>query len=208
MTAGGRRWRVVAAVAMCGLALAGCRNVHGVAPTRAALEEAGFRDVELSFHSGGGIDLVRVDAVTATGAPPGEQGLRTGAEAVWRTLPLRFDQLLVSLRAPGALVGRNFGYEELTGLFGARAPGLDRRQVGDEVVESGLKLVVLLSAGGLLSVGLVVGLTLFALRNVRRRRSAARGEDHAEGDGSFPGLEDASPTAGASAAEGEGAIPS
>lgn len=211
MTGGRRQWRAAAALVLCGLALAGCRNVRGVAPTRQALEQAGYRDVEVSFRSGGGIDLVRVDAVPATGTPPDEQGLRAAGEAVWRTLPLRFDQLHVSVRAPGAVVGTTFGYEELSRLFGAREPGLDRRQVGDEVVESGLKLVVLLSIGALLSVGLVVGLTLFALRNVRRRRSAARrseDQDQADGDGSFPALGDPSPTAGASAAEGEEAMPS
>jgi len=193
------RGRRLAAILVCVLALAGCRNVHGVPETRAALERAGYRDVDVAFRSGGGIDLVRVDAVSATGE------LEPGAAAVWGTLPFRFDQLHLSVEAPDRTVAATFTHERLTGLFGPRQPGLDRRQVGDEVVESGLKLMVLLSAGALLSVALVLGLTLLALCGVRRRRRST--DDQDDGDGSFPGLEDASPTAGA-ASEGPDSIPS
>ena len=204
MTNRPRPWPV--AVACCVL-LAACSGARGVPATRHALERVGYREVDVSFRSGGGIDLVRVDAVAATG------DLEPGAAAVWATLPLRFDRLHLSVDAPDRAAGATFTYEQLTALFGPRAPGLDRRQVGDEVVESGLKLVVLLSAGALLSVGLVVGLTLFAVGKVRRRRrSPAREDDQDDWDGSFPGLDNDSPAEGASptagASEGPDAMPS
>lgn len=202
-----RRWRPAALVALVGLALAGCSNVRGVAATRDALEEVGYRDVEVSFRSGAGIDLVRVEAVPVDGSAPDQQRVEVAAGAVWRSLPMRFDRLQLAISGPGFTIGAVYGYDDLAALFGARAHGLDYRQVGDQVVAGGLKLVVLLSIGALLSVALVVGLALFSLRNVRRRRSAARGEaGQGEGDGSFP-EEETSPTAGASAADGP-AIPS
>ncbi|MDQ6724847.1 MAG: hypothetical protein M3066_01525 [Actinomycetota bacterium] len=158
----------VAALVAAALALGGCRNVHGAAEVSSALGQVGYGDVDVSFRSGGGIDLVRIDATTA--AAPDDQRLRQAAAAVWSTLPFRFDRLRLSVTAPERVVDATYGYEQLTGLFGPRPAGLDRRQVGDEVVVSGLKLVVLLSVGALLSVALVLALTLFALRNVRRRR--------------------------------------
>lgn len=164
-----RAWALrLAAVLACATALAGCRNVHGVAAVRSALADAGYSAVEVSFRSGGGIDLVRIDADAAN--VPDDVRLQQGAAAVWATLPFRFDRLRFSVRADGRVVDATYGYAELSQLLGPRPAGLDRRQVGDEVVVSGLKLVVLLSVGALLSVGLVLGLTLFGLRNVRRRR--------------------------------------
>ncbi|MDQ2825825.1 MAG: hypothetical protein M3Y04_02475, partial [Actinomycetota bacterium] len=185
------------------LALAGCRNVRGVAEVRTALGQAGYGDVTVSFRSGGGIDLVRIDATAAQA--PDDQRMQQGAAAVWSSLPFRFDRLRLSVTAPERAVDVTYSYEQLAGLFGPRPPGLDRRQVGDEVVVSGLKLVVLLSVGALLSVGLVLGLTLFALRNVRRRRRRL------PDDGSLPislfgepepEADDPSQTVGASPAAG------
>lgn len=191
----------------CGLLLTGCRNVGGVPATTAALEKAGYREVSISFRSGGGIDLVRVDGTADW------PELQRAAAVVWATLPFRFDRLRMVVSAANQAGDATFSYEQMAGRFGPRPPGLDRRQVGDQVVVSGLKLVVLLSVVALLSVGLVLGLTLFALRNVRRRRRSARGDDHDDWDGSFPEPEpdepeDASPTAGAAGADGPEAMPS
>ena len=186
----------------CGLLLTGCRGVRGVPATRAALEGAGYRDVAISFRSGGGIDLVRVDGTADT------VELQGGAAVVWATLPFRFDRLRLVIGASDHAGDATFSYEQMADLFGPRPPGLDRRQVGDEVVVSGLKLVVVLAVAAVLSVGLVLGLTLFALRNVRRRRRSAPGEDHDAWDGSFPEPDSASPTAGAAGVDGPEAIPS
>jgi hypothetical protein len=86
---------------------------------------------------------------------------------VWRTLPVRFDQLIV---ASGDAT-TPFSYEDLTGRFGPRDPSLDGKQVDEEVVERGVKLMLVLSAGAILSVGAVVVTVLAVLRAARAARS-------------------------------------
>ncbi|HEX2119760.1 MAG TPA: hypothetical protein VHF91_11295 [Acidimicrobiales bacterium] len=178
------------------LAMAGCGNARGVADTRRALERSGYEKVDISLRSGGGVDVVTVEAEPAA-APPAD----TAAEVVWRTLPVRFDQLVVTLgRQPAT-----FGHEALAGRFGPRDPALDRRQIGEEVVESGLKLMLLLSAGALLSVGAVVVTGLAALRAARRAWGGGRQRSDDQAEGPISGLGDDSPTAD-SAAEGSGDV--
>jgi hypothetical protein len=194
------RARLGAAVLAAGaLALAGCGNARGVADTRRALERTGYEEVDISLRTGGGIDVVRVDAGPPAVAPPAE----VAAEVVWRTLPVRFDQLVVALGPQPA----TFGYEALSGRFGPRDPALDRRQIGEEVVESGLKLMLLLSAGALVSVGAVVGTGLLVLRAARRARGGGGGRDaHDQAEGPISGLGAGSATAGASAADDPGDV--
>ena len=190
-----------AVLALALLGLAGCGRAEGVADTRRALEGVGFIEVDVGVRSGGGIDVVRVDA---QGGDPDR-----AAEVVWDTLPVRFDQLVVTLGPSGPQSGNSgsgatsYGYQSLTERFGPRDPDLDRKQLSDQVVRDGLDLMLLLTLGALLSVGGVVALGLVLLRTARRRRPA-----QAEGPTSPPGDEDASPTAGASATEGPEAIPS
>jgi hypothetical protein len=184
------------------LAMVGCGRAEGVADTRRALEAAGFTEVDVGVRSGGGIDVVRVDAM---GGDPDR-----AAEVVWDTMPVRFDQLLVTLGPSGPTSGNSgsrassYGYQTLVERFGARDLDLDRKQLSDQVVRDGLDLMLLLSLGAVLSVGGVVALGLLLLRTARRGRP-----DQAEGPTSPPAAE-ASPTAGASATEADGpeAIPS
>ena len=145
------------------LALSACGRAQGVADTRRALEESGYRDVEVTLRTGGGIGVARVEAAAA-GAPPAE----TAAQVAWTRLPVRFDQLIVALGDQTA----PFSYQDLAGRFGARHPSLDRRQIDEEVVRSGVKLMLLLSAGALLSVAAVVVTGALALRAARRARAA------------------------------------
>ena len=184
-------------LALALLALAGCGRAEGLADTRRALEGAGYAEVDVNVRSGGGIDVVRVDAA---GAEPDR-----AAQVVWTTLPVRFDQLVVSLGREAS----NYGYEGLAERFGPRDPDLDRKQLSDQVVRDGLDLMLLLTLGAVLSVGGVVVLGLLLLRTARRGWGPAGG-DQAEGPPSGLGDEEASPTAGASATEAEGpeAIPS
>jgi hypothetical protein len=159
----GRRRRLVALVA-CVLALAACGRAQGVADTRRALERAGYRDVDISLRTGGGIGVARVEAGAGGTPPPAEQA----AEIAWSTLPVRFDQLVVVI-GDGST---SFGYDDLERRFGPRDPSLDGRQVDDEVVKSGLKLMLLLTGAAVVSVGVVVALGLAAVRAAKRARSA------------------------------------
>ena len=193
------RWGLLA---LALLGLAGCSRAEGVSDTRRALEGAGFSEVDVGVHSGGGIDVVRVDA---RGGDPDR-----AAQVVWDTLPVRFDQLVVTLGPSGPRSGNSgpgassYGYQTLVERFGPRDPDLDRKQLSDQVVRDGLDLMLLLALGAVLSVGGVVTLGLLLLRTARRGRA-----DQAEGPTSPLGDEEASPTAGASATDAEGpeAIP-
>nr|MDQ3640495.1 hypothetical protein [Actinomycetota bacterium] len=64
-----------------------------------------------------------------------------------------------------------FSYEDLAGRFGPRDSSLDGRQIDEEVVRSGFKLMLLLSGAALLSVGAVVVTGLLALKAARRMRT-------------------------------------
>lgn len=153
--------RLVLALAAV-LAVAGCGRAQGVADTRRALEDAGYREVKVDLRAASGIGIARVD--TAPGGPAPE----AAAQVVWETLPVTFDQLIVAI--DGAATP--FSYEELTSRFGARDPSLDGKQIDEQVVRSGLRLMLLLSAGALLSVGFVVVTALAGVRAVKRARAS------------------------------------
>lgn len=153
-----RRLALVVALA----ALAGCARAQGVDDTRRALEGAGYQEVRVDLRAGSGIGVARVD--TAPGGPAPE----TAARVIWETLPVSFDQLIVA--AGGETTA--FSYEELAGRFGPRDSSLDGKQIDEQVVRSGLKLMLLLSAGALLSVGFVVATALAGIRAMKKARAA------------------------------------
>lgn len=154
--------RRLALVLAAVLALAGCSRAQGVSDTRRALEGAGYREVEIDLRAGSGIGVARVD--TAPGGPAPERA----AEVVWETLPVRFDQLVVAVGGPAT----PFSYEELNDRFGPRDPSLDGKQVEEQLVRSGVRLMLVLSAGALLSVGLVVVSALAVVRATKRARAS------------------------------------
>jgi hypothetical protein len=150
--------RRVAAAALCVLLAAGCGRAEGVNDTRRALQDAGYLDVGIELHARNGVGVARVAA--APGGPPAD----TAAGVVWGTLPVRFDQLIVAVGDATT----PFSYEELAARFGARDPSLDGKQVDEEVVRSGLRLMLLLSAGAVLSVGAVVATGMAVVRAARK----------------------------------------
>ncbi len=174
------------------VALGGCERAQGVVDTKDALEGAGYRAVEVSLRTGAGIGVARVEA--AEGGPAPERA----AEVAWRTVPVRFDQLVVVVGSRS----ESFGYGDLAARFGPRDPSLDRRQIDDEVVRDGLELMLLLSIGALLSVAAVVALGLAVLRTARRVTGQAEGPASGLGEGA------ATPGAASETADGEDAIPS
>ncbi|HVL05332.1 MAG TPA: hypothetical protein VM388_05060 [Acidimicrobiales bacterium] len=156
------RRRLPALLVLAVVVLAGCGRAEGVADTRRALEGAGYQEVDIDLRARRGIGVARVEA--APGGPPADRG----AEVVWDRLPVRFDQLIVALGDAAT----PFSYEELAGRFGPRDPSLDGKQVDEQVVRSGLHLMLLLSAGALLSVGLVVVTGLAVVRATKRARAS------------------------------------
>jgi hypothetical protein len=182
--------RVAAALAVCGLGLAGCGAQSDYPATRRALEGLGYRNVSVTVRSGGGIVVARVDARS-----PIDRGPDTAVETVWRTLPVRFDQLVVA----GAPV---YGYDDLVARFGPRDPTLDRSRPGDAGGRTRSELLAVVTLGAVLAgAGLVAGILL-----VRRGLRAGRQQmDQTEGPGS--GLGAASPMADGSGA-GAGEMPS
>jgi hypothetical protein len=142
------------------LAVAGCSRAEGVKDTRRALEGAGYQGVDIDLRAGSGIGIARVDA--ASGPAP-----ETAARVVWETLPVSFDQLIVAVG--GATTP--FSYEELTGRFGPRDSSLDGKQIDEQVVRSGLRLMLLLSAGALLSVAFVVVTAHAGIRAIKKARA-------------------------------------
>ena len=154
--------RPLAVLALALVALAGCSRAQGVADTRRALEGAGYREVDIDLRAGSGIGVARVDAA------PGGPAPETAASVVWETLPVSFDQLIVAVGAERT----PFSYEELTSRFGPRDPTLDGRQIDEQVVRSGVRLMLLLSAGALISVGLVVVTALAVVRATKRARAS------------------------------------
>jgi hypothetical protein len=154
--------RRLAVLALVLVALAGCGRAQGVADTRRALEGAGYREVDVDLRAGSGIGVVRVDAA------PGGPAPETAARVIWETLPVTFDQLIVAVGGDTT----PFSYEELSGRLGPRQPSLERKQIDEQVIRSGLRLMLLLSAGAVLSVGLVVALALAVIRATRRIRAS------------------------------------
>ena len=191
--ANGRRLGVVLAAV---LLLPACGGTRGVGDTRHALEREGYRDVAVTVRSGGGIDVVRVDAA-------GDEPDRA-ARVVWTNLPVRFDQLVVALPPAGT---STYSYETLAQRLGPRDRSLDRKQVNEQVVRHGLDLMLVLTLGALLSVGGVVTLVWLVLRAARRGRSLPD-DDQAEGPISGLGVDSPTPAEPAAEAEGPGAIPS
>lgn len=154
--------RRLAVLALVLVALAGCGRAEGVRDTRKALEEAGYREVDDDLRTGSGIGVARVDA------GPGGPAPEIAARVIWETLPVTFDPLIVAV--DGAATP--FSYEELASRFGPRDPSLDGKQIDEQVVRSGLRLMLLLSAGAILSVGAVVATGLAVVRATRRARAS------------------------------------
>ena len=154
--------RLLAVLAVAVLAVAGGGRAEGVADTRRALEGAGYQQVGIDLRARSGIGVARVEA--AAGGPPAD----SAAEVVWDTLPVRFDQLIVALGDATT----PFSYQELAGRFGPRDRALDGKPIDEQVVRSGLRLMLLLSAGALLSVGLVVVTVLAVVRATKRARAS------------------------------------
>ncbi|HTJ77320.1 MAG TPA: hypothetical protein VL337_18335 [Acidimicrobiales bacterium] len=184
--------RRVAALVLCGLGLAGCGGGADYRASRRALERAGYRSVSVTVRSGAGLVVARVD-----GHPPGGASPDDAAATVWRTLPVRFDQLVLDT----VPAHPSYRYQDLVARFGPRDPSLDRAPT-QHTARSQLLGVIVVGAV-LAGAGLVVGVALV------RRGLRAPPEQLDQAEGSASGFGTPSPMAeGSAAADEAGEMPS
>jgi hypothetical protein len=176
VTGGGRRGGRSAAfgalLSAVVLLLASCNTIRGLVDTEEALERAGYTEVDVGFDSANGFDRVDV-----TLRPPStEGGAETQAEQaariMWTTFPLRFDLLRIDLL--GSFEGPStttYTYGEMVEIFGPRPAELDDKELGDDVVRTGVVIAVVLAVGGLLFLGALTLAVVLVVRAGRRRKA-------------------------------------
>jgi hypothetical protein len=158
------------------LLLAACTTIRGLIDTEEALQQAGFTDVEVDFSSDNGFDQVEIAVRPESTELVPEAETEEAARVVWTNFPLRFDLLRIELvgatfdgETPAATT---YTYSEMAEIFGARPPGLDEKELSDDVVKAGVGVLVVLAVGGLLFTTAVVLAIIFGVRASRRRKSA------------------------------------
>ena len=161
----GRR-RLVVAVLVGALALAGCSLVSGLVRTTDALQSAGYPDASVGYPTNGGSAVtVQVDR-RPDGGTVGAQTAGV-ASVVWQNLPGSFTTLTVEVRGLGAATFTHAGLER---SFGPRPSGLDDQTVAAEVSHQGTFVLL-----GLVAVVILVALAVVVLwRSVRRGRRTRR----------------------------------
>jgi len=157
---------------LCGLLLvvsAGCGTIGAFVDIKEELEQEGFDNVGIEVT-----DLSGADALQVTADPPGGLGVEAAqnraAEITWKTFSRRFDRLEVVLSG----TSRTYERAELEEQFGARPAGLDDKELGDEIRNIGIGVLIALVVGGLLCVGLVVLVVILVLRSSRKKKQAAQ----------------------------------
>ncbi|MEA2972264.1 MAG: hypothetical protein QOG82_722 [Actinomycetota bacterium] len=156
------------------LLLASCTTIRGLIDTEEALGRAGFTDIDVSFSSDEGFDQVEV-VVRPPSVENPDASAEEAARVVWTNFPLRFDLLRVELLGTTSDSGTAFTTytsSEMAEIFGPRDPGLDEKELGDDVVRAGLGVAVVLAVGGLLFTAAIVLAIVFGVRASRRRASA------------------------------------
>jgi hypothetical protein len=177
-----RRWAPAVVVIGLVLLLVGCTTVRGLIDTENALRRAGYTDVDLGFDSANGFDQITLTVrPELTGDLPSGSDADIEADAdaeaeraarvVWTSFGLRFDLLRVKLLGPHDGYSNTYTYSEMREIFGARPAGMDDKELGDDVVRTGVGIAIVLVVGGLLFTGAVVVAIVFGVRSSRRRKS-------------------------------------
>ncbi len=154
---------------MASALLAGCGLVTGLIHTQSQLEQAGYADAVVNFHTTGAITTVVVSVDRSPTAAPGLAAQARGAAVVvWHTLPGSFQNLDVTVRGAGTV---RYGPADLQAMFGARPGTLDQQSLSGEAAGSG---AVILAVAVLVLLGVAVAVVLLAVVVRRRRRKAQR----------------------------------
>jgi hypothetical protein len=164
--------RVAAGALLTGIVLlTACTTIRGLVDTEDALKRAGFTEVDVGFSSAEGFDQVEVTVGPASSEGGPDAQADQAATVVWTTFPLRFDLLRVELLAPYQGAVTTYTYGEMEEIFGPRPPGLDDKELGDDVVRTGVIVAAVLVGGGLLFVAAATLAIVLGVRASRRRKS-------------------------------------
>jgi hypothetical protein len=153
------------------LLLAGCTTVRGLLDTEQALDRAGYTDIDVGFNTDEGFDQVEITLRPEVIGSDADEEAERAAEVVWDVFPLRFDLLRIDFLGPAEDEAHTFTYSEMAEIFGPRAPQLDEKELGDDVVRTGVGIAVVLVVGGLLFLAAVVLAIVMGVRSSRRRQS-------------------------------------
>jgi hypothetical protein len=163
---GRRSGRVVVGALLAAALLTGCGLVTGLIHTQSELEQAGYGNAVVNFHTTGTVTTV---VVTADRSPSAGAAQAKGAAAVvWHSLPGSFQKLQVTIGGTRTVV-----YDEprLEAMFGARPETLDQQSLSGEAANSGAAILAV-TIGVLLLVTVAVVVLVVVVR--RRRRKAQR----------------------------------
>ena len=162
-----RLFFLVAALAIAATAT-GCGELTGIDRTESALRDAGFTGVTVTVSSAHGFDTVM--AKVSVDAPPGALAsvVDRVSGIVWRTIDLRFDEVIVVARVPARHVKtiQPLRRDALDRLFGPRPARLDRKSIGQQLAHTGRTLLVELTiagAAGLVAFAIVIVLLVRAI---------------------------------------------
>jgi hypothetical protein len=161
------------------LTVSGCANFQAALRTSAALQGAGYQDVNVNVATGTGEPDGGLISVAYSGEPTGneQRGAQQAEKIVWDTFPGRFGAVAV-IKDSGGCAGpvcatqsseiADASYAQLTARFGPRPRGLDSASPAEgvtvpawaKVLAFGLALMVIAAAA--------IVLTLVLRRKPRR----------------------------------------
>jgi hypothetical protein len=154
----------IAVLALVALLLAGCGALSIALDMSSRLGRDGFRDCSVNLNSSNGRDIVEV---TTSGHQTldTEQARDRAAKLVWNELPLRFDEIAVTIGGHRKRVDR----QGLEGALGPRNPALDKRSIGQEIGGGFATVGIIVLAVILVVVGLIIWLVVWLVRRDSRR---------------------------------------
>ncbi|MGI5127585.1 hypothetical protein ACQEVB_12305 [Pseudonocardia sp. CA-107938] len=162
-----RRARLLG-IALLAVLLAGCGALQTTLDMSGRLQKDGFRSASVLLNSKNGHDVVTVRA-EGHDTLRGDDAFDRAARIVWQELPLRFDELQVTIAGETARAAR----QDLEDAFGSRNPALDQRSIGQEIgggfVTVGIVVLVVFVVG---TIGIVL-LVVWLVRRSQRRRASA-----------------------------------